>query len=550
MLTRLSIKNYALIDELTIDFPGGFNIVTGETGAGKSIILGALSLILGARADTSALRDSSKKCIVEGVIQISKYNLASFFETNDLDYEEISILRREITSSGKSRAFINDTPVNLKIISELGRKLIDIHSQHQNLELSNHKFQLEMVDVVAGNEKILREYQELYSEFLSKKSQLNKLKELEEKERSDLDYYEYQFRQLEEAKLTDGEQEGLEEEQEVLVHAEEIIAAFAKVDELLNGERLSALRSINEGNAQLLKISGYFSEASELQKRLESVYIELKDISEEITSLSASVEYNPQRLEQVTQRLDQIYSLQQKHQVNSVKELLEVMSEVEKHIAGIVDYGLKITQLDKETRELEKRLQAIAGDIRNKRKEVFPLIEKKVIGMLKQLGMPGARFKVAHQGLDGLTGAGIDSVGFLFSANKDIEPAEISKIASGGETSRLMLAVKSLVTDSKTLPTIIFDEIDSGVSGEIALKMGDILKEFSKTSQIINITHLPQIAGKGDHHFKVYKFEHKNSTFTSIKKLDQGERIEELAKMVGGDKPTENALQTAKDLLN
>jgi len=550
MLTRLTIKNYALIDELFIDFNRGFNIVTGETGAGKSIILGALSLILGNRADTNTLRDDTKKCVVEGVFEIETSRLKPFFEKFGLDYDDKSIFRREITPSGKSRAFINDTPVNIKQMSEIGTHLIDIHSQLQNLELTSKQFQLELVDVVAGNGKILSEYQQAYTEYLKKNHFLEELKAKAEKEKSDLDYYEFQFNQLEKAGLSENDQVELEEEREKLAHAEEIKSVLLNVMKLLDNEQVSILPMVKEGSNELRKISSYFKDAYGLQERLESVYIELKDVLEELSTHSESLELDPSRLEFLDQRLDLIYSLQQKHRVQTVGELLSLKDQFEKRIAGIVDYDIQIAKQEKELKILFKELTEKAEQISEKRKQTFSDIEKKVVGVLRLLGMPKARFRVIHEKLSHPGINGLDSIGFLFSANKDTEPAEIARIASGGETSRLMLAVKSLITQKKVLPTIIFDEIDAGVSGEIALKMGDILRNFSRSVQVIHITHLPQIAGKGEHHYKVFKYDNEYGTFTSIKKLDPAERIEELAKMVGGDKPTENAFQTARDLLN
>lgn len=550
MLTRLTIKNYALIDELEVVFDKGFNIVTGETGAGKSIILGALSLIIGNRADLTNIRDSSLKCVVEGVFNVEPYGLKPFFEKNDLDYDPMSIFRREITVSGKSRAFINDTPVSVKLMNTLGAKLIDIHSQHQNLELSTKRFQLELVDLVAGNQEILASFKNDFSEFLKKQKSLKELKDKAEKEKSDLDYFEFQFQQLDDAKLSENEQVELEEELEKLSHSEEIKTVFNRVGELLENDNISILNLLKETNNELKKVSNYFKEATELQARIESSLIELKDIAEEINAQSENIEYDPARLEYLNQRLDLIYSLQQKHHAGSVAELIQLKSQFEERISGIVDYDIQISRMEKELKEAVIVLKNKSKDISKRRIAVFPEIENKVVEVLTQLGMPKSRFAISHEVLKEFNSEGIDSIGFLFSANKDVEPDEISKIASGGETSRLMLAIKSLVASKKSMPTIIFDEIDSGVSGEIALKMGTILKEFSRSTQIINITHLPQIAGKGEHHYKVFKFENQKGTFTSVKKLGPAERIEELAKMVGGDNPTANAIQTAKELLN
>lgn len=549
MLTQLSIKNYALIDELKVDFNGGFNIITGETGAGKSIILGALALILGNRADPNSLRDNTKKCVVEGVFNVHDYGLSEYFEQNDLDYENISIFRREITPSGKSRAFINDTPVNLKLMQELASHLIDIHSQHQNLELGNHKFQLQLVDVVAGAEKELDSYKKLFYEYNSAKAELHKLKERAEKERSDLDYFEFQFKQLEEAKLMEGEQADLEQKQELLTHAEEIKTALTGLDNLLDGEEQSLLAKLKVGINYLNKIKGFVKEASDLSDRLESTYIELKDISEESANIGESIDFNPQKLEQLNDRLDMIFSLQQKHHVSSIAELLELQGNFERQICNISEFDSDIEKLENRVGKLKESLQEASFVLSSKRQKVFKLIDTKVTGLLTQLGMPHSRFKVVASECRDFTETGKDSVNFLFSANKNGQMDEISKIASGGETSRLMLAVKSLISSKKALPTIIFDEIDAGISGEIALKMGRILQGFSQTTQIINITHLPQIAGRGDSHYFVFKEEREEGAFTSIRKLSAQERILEIAALLGGDNPTASAISAAKELL-
>lgn len=550
MLSKLTIKNYALIDELSIDFAEGLNIVTGETGAGKSIILGALSLILGGRADSSVLRDEQKKCVAEGTFDIENYNLESFFTENDIDYEPVSVLRREITPNGKSRAFINDTPVNARLLSDLSSKLIDIHSQHQNLELSSRVFQLSLVDIEAKNQATLSDYKVAFFEFQKKKTELEVITAQSLKEKADLDYYEFQFKQLEEANLAENEQEELEAELEKLTHAEEIKSGLVKAGQLFDNDQLSALQMLKEANGHLKKIAGFMKEASSLQARTESLYIELKDISEETQTLAESVEYNPLQQEKVSQRLGLIYSLQQKHHLATVGELIKLKELLAGRISGIVSYDRQIAVLEKEIHALETSLWESAANISKKRQEVFKTIEEKIVAVLKQLGMPNARFKISHEFLGQLTGNGTDLIGFLFSANKDSEPDEISKIASGGEISRLMLAIKSLITDTRSLPTIIFDEIDAGVSGEIAIKMGNILKGFSKSTQIINITHLPQIAGQGEHHYKVFKTEDDKGTFTSIRKLSRDERVMELAQMVGGNNPTESAVKTAMELLS
>jgi DNA repair protein RecN (Recombination protein N) len=549
MLTKLTISNYALIHELSVEFQRGLNSVTGETGAGKSIILGALGLILGNRADLSVLKNHNEKCIVEGHFEIESYHLRDFFENNDLDYDDLTILRREITSSGKSRSFINDTPVTLKTMSEVALKLIDIHSQHQNLELANQKFQLDIIDTVAASGKVSGEYRELYDEYIYLKSKLSELRDKAEKESSDLDYFQFQFDQLNEAALQDTEQEELETELEKLTHAEEIKSSFADVISLIDNENFSVIRNLKESHKKLLNTGQYIDEALRLAERLESCLLEIKDILDESETLSEKAEYDPVRIEQVTDRLNMIYNLEQKHHVASVKELIELKNIFRERINQVTGYEEQINEFIKRSEENFSGLMRKADELSNLRKQYFRKIEDSVMSVLKQLGILKAKFIIEHKRLSGFSPTGNDSVEFLFSANPDIAPAEISKIASGGEMSRLMLAVKNLLRTSKALPTIIFDEIDSGVSGEIALKMGNILKEFSTSTQIINITHLPQIAARGDAHFKVYKFEKEGTTYTSVKLLSLAERVEELAKMVGGENLTETTLKTAEELL-
>jgi DNA repair protein RecN (Recombination protein N) len=548
MLTKLTIYNYALITGLSVEFDRGLNTVTGETGAGKSIIIGALGLILGNRADLSVI-SRNEKCIVEGIFSIGQYNLKPFFEENDLDYDENTIMRREITPSGKSRAFINDTPVNLSTMRDLGLKLIDIHSQHQNLELANQKFQLELVDLVSGSEKILGEYKVLYSNFTSLQKELKILKEKSEKASADLDYFQFQFNQLEDAKLREGEQELLEEELEKLTHAEEIKNAFAEVQQLIDSNHLSVIQNIKAGHKKLLNIQNYIKEAPGLAERLESCQLELKDILDEAEGLAEKIEYDPKRIAQVNDRLNLIYSLEQKHQKTSVKELIDLKNEFDERINRITGYDNEIKELGEKLENTFKLLENKSKELTEARKRSFKDIESSIVKDLRQLGMSKSRFTVQHEKLENFTPAGKDSVAFLFSANVDVPPNEISKIASGGEMSRLMLAIKNLLRNSKALPSVIFDEIDSGVSGEIALKMGAILKDFSSSTQIINITHLPQIAARGDAHFVVYKYEQNGKTYTSIKQLNENEREEELAKMVGGEKITETTLKTARELL-
>lgn len=549
MLSRLTISNYALIDELTVGFESGLNIITGETGAGKSIILGALSLILGARADTGSLRHPDRKCIVEGAFKVEGIRLEPFFTENDLDYDTITILRREILPSGKSRAFINDTPVNLALLRELSLRLIDIHSQHQNLELTGQKFQLQLVDLVAGSEPLLNGYRALYDETTTLARKLDEVREAARTARTELDYHEFQYNQLEEARLKAGEQEELEEERERLLHAGEIKEGLSQVADLLDGDHFPVLQQVKESVRNLDKIRDFLKEAGELHGRLESTYLELKDIAAEVSAGVENVEFQPERLQQVTDRLDLVYTLQQKHQVATVEELLALQEELGRKIAAVTDHEEEIARLEKAHAAALLAMKAEADKLTKLRKSVFPEIGKKVVDVLVQLGIPYAMFRVGHQHTASYGPTGNDLVQFLFSANKNGTPDEIAHIASGGEISRVMLALKTLISGSRMLPTIIFDEIDTGVSGEVALKMGAILKTLSEGMQVINITHLPQIAGKGDHHYKVYKQETDTASMTSIRKLTAPERVEELAIMVGGDNPSDIARKAALELL-
>ncbi len=550
MLTRLSISNYALIDNLTIDFHEKLNSITGETGAGKSIILGALGIILGNRADLSVLKEKSKKCVVEGIFEIGNYNLHHFFEDNDLDYDATTIIRREITSSGKFRAFINDTPVNLKAMRELGLYLIDIHSQHQNLEMGNRKFQLDLVDTVSGAGNVLRQYREMYKEFVLLQKNLEVLTTKSDKESADLDYWQFQFNQLNDAGLQENEQEELETLLEQLNHTEDIKSAFTEVRQLLDNESFSVIRNLKESRKRLENIKNYLPEVANLAERMQSSLIEIKDILDETGRLTEKIEHDPAKIEQVNNRLNLLYSLQQKHHLNSVKGLIDLKNLFDGKINQVTGYGEEIELLKNELKKNRLKLEEKARELSLVRKNSFAQIETAIVGDLQQLGMTKSKLEVVHEQLPDFTANGKDSVSFLFSANTDSTPDEISKVASGGEMSRLMLAIKNLLRKSKALPTVIFDEIDSGVSGEIAVKMGNIIKLFSATTQIINITHLPQIAAKGDAHLMVYKFEENGKTYTSIKHLDQNERIVELAKMVGGENYSDATMKTAKELLN
>ena len=549
MLKSLSIKNYALIDSLTIDFSEDLNILTGETGAGKSILLGAVGLIIGQRADSSVLRDKSDKCVAEGVFDIRKYSMQNFFSENELDYDDITILRREITPQGKSRAFINDTPVNVKVLNDLGVRLIDIHSQHQNLALNEKNYQLHVVDLVAGNGELLKSYTTEYKAYLSLQERLNQSLLLAEQSKKDLDYYEFQFQQLYDAKLVENEQAVLELQLEKLTHAEEIRTVFGQAYLALSEDELSVLTILKENLTSIGKLRSVLPEAEQIFLRMETVYLELKDLASESSIIEDRTQNNPEKIEQVNQRLDLIYLLQQKHRVSSVSELLNIQTEFEAKIQLVSSYDQEIERFRKEIVIQNKVLAELAGKISQKRKAVTAKIETKVIDILRNVGIPNAAFQMKFNSLKEFSISGLDEVSFMFSANKNQELQEIGKIASGGEMSRLMLAIKTLITDARSLPTIVFDEIDTGVSGEIAVKMGQILEQMSKTVQVLNITHLPQIAAKGNNHYKVYKFDQNDQTYTSIKKLSDQERIEEIAQMLSGENYSVTAMETAKELL-
>jgi DNA repair protein RecN (Recombination protein N) len=550
MLQSIYIQNYALINELEIDFNKGLNIITGETGAGKSILLGALSLILGQRADTSVLKDKSKKCFVEAQFYIQKYNLKDFFSDNDIDYDDLTTIRREITNNGKSRAFINDTPVNLSVLKNLSDSLIDIHSQHENLLLGDDHFQLSLVDSFANHLGLLVNYKTKLEVYNALRSEYNNIVNNADKAKSDLDYLQFQFTQLEEIKLIDGEQEDLELELEQLNHAEEIKTNLLSSSNLFNVEEISIISNLKQVKNSIELIDKYIKEGEELSKRINSSYIELQDINSEIERLNERIEHDPERLEFVTERLNNIYSLQQKHKVSSVKDLINLKNELERKIDIINSFDFETGKIKKQLEESRDELNQIANQISVNRKKVIPNIENKVIETLQLLGIPNAAFKVVQEKVDEFLVTGTELIKFLFSANKNVALEELSKVASGGEMSRLMLSIKSLFVETTTLPTIIFDEIDTGTSGEIADKMGTIIKNISTNIQVVNITHLPQIASKGDYHYLVYKQDNQDTTNTYIKLLSQEERINEIAKMLSGEALSDAAIQNAKVLLD
>lgn len=549
MLKRLQIRNYALIRELDVDFTSGLTIITGETGAGKSILIGALSLILGQRADSGVLKDKESKCIVEGVFDVEGYGLETLFAENDLDYDTQLIFRREIAPTGKSRAFVNDTPVNLKALEELGIRLIDIHSQHQSLELGNRLFQLMVLDNFAGNKPLLNDYQFKYKLYKALLSELSEKEAHATMLREELDYFQFQLGQLSKANLQIGEQEKLEHELALLTHAEEIKTALLTMTNLLGGDEGNAMGRVKESMNVLNKIVKYYPEATQLVERMNSVYLEISDIYSEAEYSSEKMEVDPNRMVQLGERLDLIYSLQQKHHVANEEELVLLRDDFELKVNSVYSIDEVVETLKATAREREDELVQIADLLSQKRIAATVPIGQKVEEQLIQLGMPNSRFKAEVKTGAGLTLYGRDEVNFLFTANKNGELSEISKVASGGELSRLMLSIKALISKSKALPTILFDEIDSGISGETADKMGNILKDISLDMQVINITHLPQIAAKGDHHYLVYKEDTDSETVTRLKLLSPDERVSELAKMLSGEIITEAARMNAAELL-
>lgn len=549
MLKHLSIQNYALIDKLEVDFSDGLTIITGETGAGKSILLGALGLIAGSRADTQSLQDKTKKCIVEASFNIKEYALKDFFWANELDYEITTNIRREITPEGKSRAFINDTPVTLTQLKALAERLIDIHSQHQTLTLNGSEFQLSVVDAYANHADSLAEYSISFKQFKALEKALNELLTKESQAKKDLDYFQFQFNELEEAGLKPDEQAGIEQELEALNNAEDIKSNLSKAATGLNGGEQNLLASLNEIKSLLASQAKFKPEINELSTRLNSSYIELKDISNELESLEQDIVYDPKRIDKLTIQLDAIYRLQQKHQVKSVEELITIKDDLSNKLLDFSSLETEIEKTKKELTSVQKSLTALAKKIAANRKKEIPKIEKEIASLLSALSMPNAQLKIEHMETETLTANGADKVNFLFSANKGSDFKELNKVASGGELSRLMLSIKSLIAQLTALPTIIFDEIDTGVSGDVADKVGSIMNLMAKAMQVITITHLPQIASKGESHLFVYKEDKNDKTYSNIKKLSVNERVQEIAKMLSTGTPTAAAISNAKELL-
>jgi len=549
MILHLSIKNYTLIDRMEIDFQQGFTVITGETGAGKSILLGALALLLGKRADLTVLMDKNSKCVVEAVFDIQNLNLKSFFEKNDLDFDPEVVIRREIVPSGKSRAFVNDTPVNLNVLKDLAEKLVDIHSQHQTLLLNEADFQREVLDGYVNQPDLLREYQELFTRYAASERKLAQLSEENLQAKRDEDYFKFQLEELQAARLNVEEFPELEEKAAMLAHAEEIGRSVALAKTVLKEDEHSVLDQLTQVQEAFSKLSEVHSGIREFVDRLRSASIELSDLSDEIEHFSGLVEFDPEEMKQVEERLDLIYRLQQKHHAGNITDLIKIRDDFQQKLDSIFSLDSQIEKEKAHLEKLTKELRDKAEKIRGLRKKVSAGFEMEVTARLNQLGMKDAVFKVRIEPLKNFTPSGCDKITFLFNANKGGQMSEISKSASGGELSRLMLALKSLVHQVQVLPTIIFDEIDAGVSGEVAGKMGNILKNMSGQLQVMAITHLPQIAAKADTHFRVYKTEKEGVTTSDIVRLNKNGRLEEIAKMLSDEKITDAARQAALSLM-
>lgn len=551
MLKQLYIKNFTLIDELDMMFHPGFSVITGETGAGKSIILGAIALLLGQRADSKQIKSGAERCIIEAHFDLSHYDLLPFFKENDIDYDaEDCILRRELTAAGKSRAFINDTPVALTAIKQLGQALLDIHSQHQNLMLREEDFQLSVVDIIAKDDKALAEYQSAFDEYTKAKKRLEQMQSDIERNAENEDFMRFQLNELREANLSEGIQEELEQESETLSHVEDIKGALFTAESLIGGESDSTVvESIKEASRALTGITDVYADAAELAERLDSCAIELKDIAQDLSQKAEYVEFDPQRLEDINNRLDTIYSLQKKHRVSTVEELMSIEHDLTEQLSHIENSDEELQQLAAEVEQLHKKCIDKATALTKQRSKAAAAIEKEMKERLVPLGIPKVRFSIAIDEKP-LSQNGGDKVSFLFSANTSTEMRPVSEIASGGEIARVMLSIKAMISGAVKLPTIIFDEIDTGVSGKIAEQMGMIMQEMAAGNrQVISITHLPQIAARGTTHYKVYKEETQKGTVSTMTMLSDDERVQEIAQMLSGSDITDAAISNAKVLL-
>ena len=550
MLKQLYIKNFTLIDELNISLYPGFSVITGETGAGKSIILGAIGLLLGNRADSKAIKAGRDRCVIEAHFDLSRYGMQKFFDDNDIDYDaDDTIIRRELTAAGKSRAFINDTPVPLTRMRELGEQLVDIHSQHQNLLLQKEDFQLNVVDIIAQDTEQLKVYQKEYYAYRKAKELLEELKAEIAKNRENEEFMRFQHKELDDANLQEGELEQLEQEAETLSHSEDIKTALFEADNALSGEDDSILDKLKNATHQLENICDVYPSMADVAGRMQSSYIELKDIAQEISSSVDHVEFDPNRLDAINTRLDKLYTLQQKFHVETVTELIATRDRIAEQLSHIDNGDEDIEEKEKEVAALLVKAEKQAALLTSIRQKSAKAIEKEMKGRLIPLGIPNVRFEIAFAEKP-LSGNGADKVSFLFSANKSTQLQPVSQVASGGEIARVMLSLKAMISGAVKLPTIIFDEIDTGVSGKIAEKMADIMEEMGlQNRQVLSITHLPQIAAKGSHHYKVLKEETENGTISHMKELNNQERIEEIAQMLSGSDITQAALANAKELL-
>ncbi|HLV92594.1 MAG TPA: DNA repair protein RecN [Aequorivita sp.] len=550
MISALAIKNYALIEDIRVDLKQGMTVITGETGAGKSILLGALALLLGKRADLSSVKDSSKKCIVEGHFLIKDYSLFPIFEENDLDYDTHTIIRREILPSGKSRAFVNDTPVALAQLQALAPYLIDIHSQHETLEIVSETFQMEVIDALAGNAALLKQYQKEYSDFKENERKLGALKLQKLDETKELDYNSFLLNELQQAGLEGLDQQELEETYETLDNAETIQDAFAQATKFLDEDPIGTIDTAKEVRIILGKIKSFSSTYDAFWQRLNSVILELEDLSEEMQNTAENIAADPEMLLQVNDKLQTLYKLQQKHSLSTVQELLDLQNSLEEKVNSTLGLDDKIAELENKGKKLSEAALSLGAEIHEKRKKAIPELKSQLESILSILGLPNAQFLFNLIPSADFKKNGTDTLELLFSANKGMTPGPLKKVASGGEMSRIMLAIKSVLAKYKKLPTIVFDEIDTGVSGEIANKMASIMFQMSKNMQVLTITHLPQIAAKGEHHLKVYKEDIEGVTVTHLKHLDEEGRITEIAQMLGGKKISDAAIANAKELLN
>ena len=549
MLTALSIKNYALIDDLKVDFPEGFIIITGETGSGKSIMLDALSLILGKRADMSALRNKEEKCIIEAEFSLQNYEFQPLFQELDIDYDPQTIIRREILPSGKSRAFVNDVPATLEVLSRLGQVLVDIHSQHQTLALSDTSFQFAIIDAIANNKSLLTEYVQLHQLLKKEQKKLEELIEFQKNAKKEYDYNLHQLKELKSATLEEGILEELEESYEEASNIEDIKENVSESLYLLNDENIGILNNLRELKRSFSSLTEYKQLYRDLYERIESAFLELEDLASEISDIDESIEADPDNLEQISKQLNKIYSLQKKHSVATVEELIAIQQELEEAVSKTESVDIDLNKQKKIVEEQHTATLKKANQLHKAREKVIPALDKKLTNFMHELGMPNGRFSITLTATDTFFANGNDELSFLFSANKGGDFGQLKKVASGGELSRIMLAVKAIMAEHTALPTIMFDEIDTGVSGEISQKMGDIMKQMSQNRQVFAITHLPQIAAKGAYHFKVFKEDSKGKTTTHLKLLTEEERITELSEMLEGKNSGASARNHAIELL-